>query len=129
MNNKKKSLQVLSPIFTMLSWRRIMTSPILQIRKLSLWASDSRALMLNLLYYLKAIKRKKNRAYQWILKKSKWNRVSRVYYTLKIPLLLKKKKVKYQNSVEKYWFNSCKVLSKACKCLLVSIFKKSLENT
>ena len=26
-----------------------------------------------------------------------------------------------------YWFNSYKVISKACKCLLVSIFKKSLE--
>ena len=182
-----KSLKVRSPIFTMFSWRRI-TSPILQKRKPSLWASDSRPLMLNLLYYLKAIKRKKNRAYQWIFKKSKWNRVSRVYCTLKIPLLLKKKRVKYENSVEQfssvaqscptlcdpmnrstpdlpvhhqhpeftqthvhrvsdaiqpshplsspsppapnpshYWFISYKVISKACKCLLVSIFKKSLE--
>ena len=98
-----KSLKVLSPIFTMFSWRRIMTSPILQIRKPSLWASDSRPLMLNLLYYLKPIKRKRNRAYQWILKKSTWNRVSRVYCTLKIPLLFKKKKkVKYENSVEQF---------------------------
>ena len=80
-----------------------MTSPILQIRKLSLWASDSRAIMLILLYYLKAIKRKKKyRAYQCILKTSKIS-VSRVLYTLEIPLLLKKKKkVKYQNSVEQY---------------------------